>query len=113
MGRSISISGVPRRVLQYLVAGIVVLLALWGVVQVLWLAGVDPLRGPEWVVGFAGIWAGLTVLWVRSAPEDRDGSSWWGPVPSRQYTGRFAEAGGIARDNWEKALPQGQNSEDE
>lgn len=115
MGRSISISGISHRILQYLVAGGAVLLAIWGVVQVLALVapGVDVLGTPPLLATFVGLWAGLTVLWVRSASRQADGDSWWGPVPSRQYTGRFAGAGGIARDSWEKALPQTRDDEDD
>lgn len=45
----------------------------------------------------------LTVIWVRRAGEDDDGSV-WNAIPRSQYAGRFAEAGGLTRGEQEDAL---------
>ncbi|MDJ1432681.1 hypothetical protein [Halostagnicola sp. A-GB9-2] len=37
---------------------------------------------------------------------DSDGNSVWNAIPSRQYTGRHVESGGLARDDQEKALAE-------
>lgn len=65
------------------------------------------LPGRPWLFGaLAGVWVLVTVLWVRRAREwDSDGS-FWDAIPREQYAGRFAEAGGLARDAWERALPE-------
>lgn len=112
MSRTISISGVPKRLFQYLVAGFTVFLGLlfggYAVQAVLEAAGVAVAfpEGPISLVLFAILWVGLTVLWVRSACQWEGSGSMWGPIPEEQYTGRFADAGGIARHNWEKAIRQ-------
>lgn len=107
MARTISIDGVPNRVLQYLVAGIAVFMVLWGALSLYSAAvgGFDVVGRPWLFATLAGAWVALTVLWVRRARRWDTGGSFWGAVPREQYAGRLAEAGGLARDSWERALP--------
>ena len=49
------------------------------------------------------------LAWLRPGDrgdgvEDGDSGSVWDLVPSWQYTGRYAESGGLARDSQERAL---------
>jgi hypothetical protein len=107
MARTVSVDGVPKRVLQYLVGGIAVFLALWGVFSLYSAAvGGFDVFGRPWILGtLAAAWAALTALWVRRARRWDAGGSFWDAVPREQYAGRLAEAGGLARDSWERALP--------
>jgi len=40
----------------------------------------------------------------QNPTDESDNSSFWDSIPVEQYTGRFAEAGGIARKEQEEAL---------
>jgi len=42
----------------------------------------------------------------RLASAERDDDTVWNAIPSRQYEGRHAESGGIARSEQEKALEE-------
>lgn len=110
MARTVDVSGLPAFVFQCVLASFLVLggLVFTGAVVagLLDTVGVDvtySMNGPM-LVAFLALWIGLTVLWVRHLRAS-DGD-WWGPVPQRQYTGRFAGYGGLARHNWEKAIEQ-------
>ena len=48
-------------------------------------------------------WLLLTVLWVRRLGGEADGGT-WDAIPNWQYNGRFAGAGGLAREEQEDAL---------
>lgn len=52
----------------------------------------------------------LTVVWVRRAGEDDEGSV-WNAIPRSQYAGRFAEAGGLTRGEQEDALGKSRDNE--
>jgi hypothetical protein len=43
---------------------------------------------------------------VRSRFGDRtdDGAGFWDRIPGRQYTGRYAESGGVSRQEQEEAI---------
>jgi len=58
-------------------------------------------------VGVAG-WVGLRRLQSSAADETADSSSStvWNLIPSRQYAGRHAESGGVARSEQEAALEE-------
>lgn len=109
MGRRIEIGGASKAWAQYVVAGLVTAMVLWGV-----LALVSAIIGRRLHVSIPALvllgtfWLGVTIGWVRvaraRAPENS--GSVWDAIPNRQYTGRYAEAGGLARDSWEKALDQ-------
>lgn len=107
MTRSVSVDGVPRWLLQYLVAGLAVFLTLWGALSLYSAAvgGFDVTGRPRLFGALGATWVALTVLWVRRARRWDTGGSFWGAVPREQYAGRLAEAGGLARDSWERALP--------
>lgn len=112
MDRTITVSGVPKRAFQYLVAGWVVGLALLFAWQ-LALAVIESsglgVRLPGGAAGpavFVVPWVALTVLWVRVADRWEGDGSTWGPIPREQYLGRFAEVGGLARYEWERAIEQ-------
>ena len=106
MGRSISVS-LPKWLLQLFVAATAVLVALWLCLRVLAAGGfgVDVFGTPTLLATVVGLWAGLTALWVRNVDSSESDDDWWSMVPSWQYTGRFAGGGGLARDDWERALP--------
>lgn len=53
----------------------------------------------------------LTVVWVRRTGEYDDGGSVWNAIPSSQYAGRFAEAGGLTRGEQEDALGNARDDE--
>ncbi len=107
MDRTISVA-LPKRVLRYLVAGFAVFFALvlasTSLGPVLVDAGVPLPDGPTALALLAALWLGLTVLWVRRMRGWEGSGSAWGAIPEEQYTGRFAEAGGIARHEWEKSI---------
>jgi len=107
MERTISVDGLPKWLLQFLVAGVAVFMALWGVLAVYSAAvgGFDVSGRPWLFVAMAAAWLVLTVAWVWRAQGWETSGSVWDAIPDEQYTGRFAEAGGLARDSWEKALP--------
>ena len=112
-------SGVPKRLFRYAVAGFAVALALvfggqflGSVFAALGVAVTVP-DGPTGIGLFVPLWAGLTVLWVRRMRDWEGNGSMWGPIPDEQYTGRFAEFGGIARHNWEKAVDQLPDGDDD
>jgi len=53
------------------------------------------------VVGFS------VLLYVRvSSSDDEDGGSVWNAIPRRQYDGRHAESGGLARGEQEAAIEE-------
>lgn len=106
MSRSISV-GLPDWLVQFVVAGLAVCILLWGVLSVYSFAtgGFDLTAHPFVVLAFAGVWALVTVLWVRRAREWDSEGDFWDSIPREQYAGRFAEAGGLARDAWERAFP--------
>ena len=118
MSRRISIGGASKSGGQYVVAGLVTLLVLYGLIVVLGavLGAESPTMTAPVLALLVVLWAGCTVGWVRlartHAPEDP--GSVWDAIPNRQYNGRYAEAGGLARDSWEKALAQlpGDDNED-
>lgn len=44
------------------------------------------------------------VAWIVRARTWDESGSVWGAIPHEQYTGRFAESGGITRDEQERSL---------
>lgn len=66
-----------------------------------------PVGGPALKVGVLGVLGGVLV-WAAvstASGDESDGSdSVWDLIPNWQYTGRHVEAGGITRDDQEKAL---------
>ncbi|MCU4800417.1 hypothetical protein OB920_08555 [Halobacteria archaeon HArc-gm2] len=120
MSRTISVSGVPKRVFRFLVAAFAVCSGLVFGGQAL-LVALDAVgiavAYPDGFVGlaiFGVLWVGLTGLWLWRSRGWEGSGSMWGPIPTEQYAGRFAELGGIARYDWEKAierLPDDENSE--
>ena len=117
MTRSIEIGGASKGWAQYAVAGLVTLLMLWGGIAILGaVLGGKPIRvTPPAVALLAVLWLGLTVGWVRLARQHapENAGSVWDAIPNRQYNGRYAEAGGLARDSWEKALARLPGDDDE
>lgn len=98
-----------------------------GLMLILLVSGAVAEVGEQWVGILLGITlAVLLVSWLVSArssqespPEtesgavdaddgdaDSGGNSVWNAIPSRQYTGRHVESGGLARDDQEKALAE-------
>ncbi len=78
----------------------------------------EPDRAFLALVGVCGLATAL--LWRRSGTDGRsdeseaaDGSTVWNAIPSRQYDGRHAEAGGITRGEQERALRDIQQQADE
>lgn len=107
MGRSISVDGAPKWLLQYFVAGLVVLASLWGFVVVLGVLvpAVDVFGRLVLLGMLALLWVALTTSWVRRADRRESSGSMWDATPRRQYAGRFAESGRLARESCERALP--------
>lgn len=56
------------------------------------------------LLAVVGLAAGL--YWVVIATDDEDGGSVWNVIPSRQYEGRHAESGGLARGEQEAAIEE-------
>ena len=94
----LSLSGRTR---QYFVATVLV-----GSFVVPVFGAILSVAGLPVVQAFAGAvagWVVVTVLWVRRFGGDDDGDT-WGAIPQWQYGGRFAEAGGLTRQEQEEAL---------
>ena len=53
----------------------------------------------------------LAAYLVLGGDEERDNSDSWNPIPSRQYEGRYAELGGLTRE--EEALRDVQEKAEE
>lgn len=110
MDKTVDVSGWPMRAVRYALTGCYAFGALFVLSFLLrrGLAALDvaiPYRdGVVWPAVFAALWAVLTVECVRVF-ERADGDR-WGPIPREQYLGRFAEAGGLARYSWEKAIDE-------
>ena len=102
MSKTVDLSLSTRR-MQYLVAvvfvGLFVAPVIGGVLSV---AGVP---FPESWLAAVGSWVVLAVLWVRRLGGEDDDST-WAAIPSWQYEGRFAEAGGLTRSEQEQALDE-------
>jgi len=99
MTRAVNMS-LSTRTMQYLVA--VVFVGLFAVPVI---AGLLSLVGPvpeSWLAAVGG-WVVLAALWVRRVG-GRDDDATWAAIPSWQYDGRFAEAGGLTRSEQEAAL---------
>jgi len=120
MDKTIDVSGWPMRALRYALTGCYAFGTLFVLSFFLWraLTALDvaiPYRdGLVWPAAFAVVWVVLTVKCVRVF--ERADGDWWGPIPREQYLGRFAEAGGLARHSWEKAideLPDGEDTDRE
>ena len=87
-----------------------VILALWLLVG----SVLTPLFG--WTVALAvAVVAGLAaaVLLRRHAAGTELRGSVWDAIPSRQYAGRHAESGGLARDDQERALERTREAAEE
>ncbi|QLH77989.1 hypothetical protein HZS55_12065 [Halosimplex rubrum] len=120
MEKTVDVSGWPMRALRYALTGCYAFGTLF-VLSFFLSSGLTALDvaipyrdGPVWPAAFAVFWAVLTVECVRLF--ERADGDWWGPIPREQYLGRFAEAGGLARYSWEKAideLPEGEGTDGE
>jgi hypothetical protein len=55
----------------------------------------------------------VLLLGVYIGGDERDDTDSWNPIPSRQYGGRYAELGGLTRDEQEKAMREVQEKADD
>lgn len=56
------------------------------------------------VTALRRLWARLRAWLDERVPDREPGHSGWDYVPAWQYDGRFAEAGGLTRDEQETAI---------
>ncbi|MDS0258196.1 hypothetical protein NDI56_02095 [Haloarcula sp. S1CR25-12] len=102
MTKAVNVS-LSTRTMQYLVA--VVFVGLFAVPVIGGLLSLAGVPVPEsWLVAVGG-WVVLASLWVRRVG-GRDDDATWAAIPSWQYDGRFAEAGGLTRSEQEEALDE-------
>ena len=100
MRRTVDLS-LSTRARQYLVVAVLVgsfVVPVLGAV----LSAVG-LTVPQAFAGATVAWLVLTALWVGRMGGTDDGDA-WGGIPQWQYGGRFAEAGGLTRQEQEEAL---------
>jgi hypothetical protein len=55
----------------------------------------------------------LLGVYIGGSDDDGDDTDSWNPIPSRQYGGRYAELGGLTRDEQEKAMREVQEKADD